>query len=312
MSDTAATPHGGNRGQDPSPITTGPLPRDCDPSRHLDWRFRYAVHLVRNSSQRPITHEDPWVQEAINSCVACESGWEDREPTIVDQSIAAALELWQKDSLAKHLLEARLLAQENPQEIYERCHLSRLTIYAYLMLLFDVRGRERKGIWFLHPRPTGKVESAEVWQFGFALKQMACFNPSEGLEAHIDVLCRLDGKTMADGIPDRGTPAFARELSIRQKLAAPLLPDTRPTKKLMDRLEEAAARDLLSGRTSSESIDLAIEILRKAKMPASLRKEIRQVRELCSQAAEVTAAAAEKGIAIESAFSMTADSNNRI
>ncbi|NQU24229.1 MAG: hypothetical protein HQ567_23350 [Candidatus Nealsonbacteria bacterium] len=274
--------------QDASPDNT--IPRDCDPSRHLDWRFRYASHLVRNSSQRPITHEDPWIQAAVDFCVAHKSGWEDREPTIVDVSIATALELRQEDSLAKHLLEARLIAQEQPQEIYERCHLSQLTICAYLMLLFDVRGRDRKAIWFSHPRPTGKIESAEVWHFGFALKQFACFHTSEELNDHIDVLCSLDGKTMADGLPDRATAALGQELASRQALAKSLLPDNRPTKELLQRFDEAVVGDLLAGRSSSESIDLAIEILRKAKIPAELRKEIRRVRELCSQAAALATA----------------------
>ena len=213
----------------------------------------------------------------------------------MDVSIAAAWELWQEDSLAKHLLEARLLAQEDPEEIYARCHLSQLTICAYLMLLFDVRGRDRKGIWFLHPLSIGKPTGSPVWHFGFALKQFACFHISEDLNDHIDVLCRLDGKTMADGLPDRATAAFGQELAIRQTLAKPLLPNTRPMNELLQRLEEAAVSDLLAGRSSSESIDLAIEILRKAKIPVALRKEIRRVRELCVQAAALAATAQPPG-----------------
>jgi hypothetical protein len=288
------------------------IPRDCDPNRHLDWRYRYAVHLVQNSSQHPITHEDPWVQANIDYCLACDSNWEDRNPTIVDVAIGTALELWKGDSLAKHLLEARLLAQEQPQAIYGQCHLSLGTICSYLMLMFDVRGRDRKGIWFLHPSSAGKIAGSKVWHFGFALKQYACRQTTEDIEDHIEVLCRLDGPTMADGLPARTEPAFGQELLIRQTLAEPLLSDTRPVKKLMDRFQEAAIRDLQHGRSSSESFDLGVEILQKAKIPAALRKEIQRERELCSQAAEVTAAAAEKGIAVESLCSMTTDSHNRI
>jgi hypothetical protein len=230
----------------------------------------------------------------------------------VDVSIAAALELWQEDSLTKHLLEVRLLAQEQPQEIYERCHLSLGTICAYLMLLFDVRGRDRKGIWLLHPLSVGTLAGSEIGHFAFMLKQMACFETGEDLKDCIDVLCRIDGKTMADGLPARTEPAFVQELLIRQTLAEPLLPDTRSMKKLMQRFEEAVAGDLLCVRSSSESFDLGVEILCKAMIPAALRKEIQRERELCSQAAEVTAAAAEKGIAIESLCLMNTDSHNRI
>ena len=67
-----------------------------------------------------------------------------------------------------------------------------------MMLLFDVRGRDCKGIWSLHPLSSGKIADSEVGRFGFALKQTACFNTSEDFEAHLEVLCRLDGKTMSE------------------------------------------------------------------------------------------------------------------
>jgi hypothetical protein len=264
------------------------IPTDCDPSRYLDWRLRYAAHLIQNNSQSPITLKDPWVQAALDYLIADRSGWEDRKPNILDVAIAAAQELKQEGSLAKSLLEARLLSQEDPEEICDRCHLSKLTICAYLMLLFDVRGRDRKGIWLLRPLSNGAATDSAIGQFGFALKHLACFKTSEDFEAHVDALCRLEGKTMADGLPDRATPGLIQELTLRLTLANSLLPDTGRTHSLLQRFDTAVMNDVKNGQPSDETINLGIEILQKAKIGKSLRAEIEQLRRFC-QPAEVAA-----------------------
>ena len=257
-------------GQDPSPSPIGPLPPDCSPDRFLNWRLRYANHLAEHTTARPIQHEDPWVQVAANTFACQFDGPVEPEPTPVNFAIAEALQLYQSDTLERHVLEARLLVQEEPEEIAQRSRLSLLTITAYAHLVFDVRGVDRKGKWFMQQlRIAGPIQNADIATMGHALKQIACFNTSEDLEDHIDVLCRLDGKTMAEGLPDRVAPEYARELGARQALATPLLPTTGPVNRLLQQFEDAAQRDLLAGQTSSESVDLAIEILRKAKIPAA-------------------------------------------
>jgi hypothetical protein len=130
--------------------TDDAIPRDCDPNRFVDWRWRYAAHLVQHADSQPIQHEDPWVQAAVDFSVAHQHGWKNRELAETDFAIYEALVMWQNGSLIKDLLEARLLAQEEPEKIAQRSHLSELAIMAYAQLMFDVHGRDRKGIWALH------------------------------------------------------------------------------------------------------------------------------------------------------------------
>jgi hypothetical protein len=109
--------------------------------------------------------------------------------------------------------------------------LSVLTITAYANLMFDVRGADRRGIWFLRRlRPAGPARNPKIWMMGNHWKEIVCFKTDEELEDYIDVLCGLDGKTMADGLP-RSAPEFGKEFSIRHTLAEPLLPRGRPTRR---------------------------------------------------------------------------------
>jgi len=251
------------------------------------------------------------VQAAANVFACQLDGQGEFEPTPMNLAFGEALLLSQADTLERHVLEARLLVQEDLEEIAERSRLSLLTITAYAHLMFDVCGVDRKGIWLLQQGQfAGPIQNADIWMVGHTLKQIACINPSEAFETHVDVLCRLDGKTMADGLPDRATPEFARELGIRQALAQPLLPNTRPMRKLMQRFEEAATSNLVAGRTSNEAIDIAVEILSKAKIPVALRKEIRRVRELCSQAASLVGASANGNHETAQVCSIATDSDN--
>ncbi len=290
IADIPPIPESDKPGQDPSPITIRSLPPDCSPDRFLDWRLHYANQLAQHTTLRPIQHEDSWVQAAANAFARQLDGRGEPEPTPMYLAIAEVLQLYRSDALERHVLDARLLVQEEPEEIARRSRLPLSTITAYARLVFDVRGVDRKGKWFMRQlRFAGPGRNADIGTVEHTLKQIACFNPSETLEAHIDVLCRLDGKTVADGLPERATAALGRELAIRQTLAKPLLPDNRPTEKLLQRFDEAALRDVLGGRMSSESIDLVIEILRKAKIPAKLHKEIERLRQSCIPAEDATA-----------------------
>jgi len=250
-------------------------PPDCDPNRYLDWRLRYAMHLVNSGI---VVHEDPWIQAAIDFQVACSSRAEARQPTDTERSIYDALRLWQSDSLARYLLEARLIAQQSPEMIARRSAESPEVIEAYANLAFDVRGADRKGIWLAYPLSSGMVFDTDLWRFGFALKQAAFFDTSEQLESMIDVLLRVKGKTLFAGLPPRSAPQFARELTGRLDLAKFLLPDNSATARLLERHSEACLSDLIAGRVSQPTIDLALKVLRRARVPESLREEIQRVR----------------------------------
>jgi len=208
-------------------------------------------------------------------------------PTPVNFAMAEMLNLSQMDSLERYVLEARLLVQEDPQEIAERSHLSVLTITAYSELVFDVRGRDRKEKWLVGwLRPAQPTPDTAVAGMGGTLKHMACFGTNENLEEHIQSLYRLDGRTMADGLPDQPASEAARELASRIPLAKSLLPNTAAMEKLLQRFDEASMNDVEAGRQSIETFHIGIQILRRAKIPAALRNDIRRVRELRTQAAE--------------------------
>jgi RNase P protein component len=64
-----------------------------------------------------------------------------------------------------------------------------------------------------------------------------------------------------------------------------LLPNTAAMEKLLQRFDEAGMNDVQAGRQSVETFRIGIQILRKAKIPAALRNDIRRVRELRTQAA---------------------------
>jgi hypothetical protein len=104
---------------------------------------------------------------------------------------------------------------------------------------------------------------------------------------------------MADGLPERATAVLGRELATRLALAKFLLPNTDPIRRLLQRFDGAGMNDLRAGRQSFETFDIGVQILRKAKIPAALQKEIRRVRELRSQAATPSAVAEPPSTAAE-------------
>ncbi len=267
---------------DPPLLADESYPPHCDPSSYLDWRFRYASHLVDTSAGEPITHDDEWIQAVIDFNVAHLTGWKSRKHTAVDEALYYAADLRQTDSLEAHLLEARLLAQQTPEEIHSRCSLSTQTITAYSKLHFDVCGIDRKGIWILNPLTLANVPRTDVWGIGSALKKNACFNTSEDFELLVNVLRGLDGKTLASEMPPRTDPTFPLQIKHRFTLAKSLLPDTKPTQRLLARIDEAVLRDVQAGHTTKETVDLFLKALGKAKLPIGLCKEVQQLRDPCT------------------------------
>jgi hypothetical protein len=281
------------------PSAAKSIPADCNPDQYLDWRLRLGKHLAEQTDERPIKHDDPWVQEAVNFFITCRDHDDDHEPPLVHLAIAEAVGLSQADTLERHVLEARLLAQQTPDEIYRRCQFSLTTITAYAMLLFDVRGHERMRVWFRRRLATPPVGNLRLWQLTVILKNTGAFDGTDALEKLVDCLCRLEGPTLADGLPDRADPAIAEELLVRQKLAGPLLPRTRTMQKLMEQFGQAVENDLLAGRSSAEGFAAGIAILSKAKIPVALRKEIEKLRRHCSEASASTVNAEPAGDPME-------------
>ena len=286
--DKDAGPNGGGR-------TTSTIMPDCSPQRFLDWRLRYAYHLAEDANQLPIEHEDPWAQEAAQLIYAGFLGDRAYKPTCRQWHIRQALSLHNSGSLVETVLQARLLSQQTHGDIAAKCRIDLLTIEAYATLLFDVRGHDGVRRWFQQRLASSPRPNLTIWQIGMTLTSCGAFEGPEALEQYVAVLCRLEGPTMADGLPDRSSPRFPTELQLRQALADPLLRRSRPTAQLMERFEQATRRDVRVGGISDESVELGIEILQKAKISASLRKEITRLRENCTPRREQSAAAEAAG-----------------
>jgi hypothetical protein len=258
---------------------TSTITPNAGPRRSLDWRLRYAYQLAQEADTGLPSHEDPWIEEAAQLIHTGFLGNRSHRPTPRQWHFKQALDLHGSGSLVEKVLQARLLSQHEPQEIAAKCHIHPQTIEAYASLLFDVRGQDGVRRWFPQqfrkpPRP-----NLMIWQIGMVLTTTGAFEGPEPLERYVDVLCSLEGPTMADGLPARGSPRFSKEFQFRQALADPLLRRSRPMAQLMERFEQSALRDVQASHASDESVELGIQILRKAKIPAALRREIAGLRE---------------------------------
>jgi hypothetical protein len=277
MEDIHPTAEGLEMTTGPSPARPTALPPNCNPDQFLNWRLKYALHLTDYADGSRITHDDPWVQAMIDFRLVAQ--FHHRPPTETELAIHAATQLFASDSLAKHVLEARLLAQETPEEISARCELSPLIITAYSKLHFDVCGRERKAIWLMRPLASAVVADTEVARLGRRLKNLACFSSGEELERHISTLQRIEGGTLAAGLSEGGNSAWTEEIAQRLAVANHLLPMSRTAQRSLQQFVAAAAGDVQAQRTSPASIDLAMNVLRRVRIPAGIQRELRTMRE---------------------------------
>ena len=86
------------------------------------------------------------------------------------------------------------------------------------------------------------------------------------------------------GLPPRDDPDFAEEIVQRLALARMLLPISPSAERSLTGFNEAASSDVQTGRTSQESVDLALSVLRKVKLPVSLQRSLRASRSATGEA----------------------------
>jgi hypothetical protein len=273
------------------------LPPDCDPEKYLDWRCRYGYYLALNTAKRPIQHADPWVSHAANLLAVALKDRNGCRPTEVAHAIKDAGGICSSDTLVRQVLEARLLAQQSPSEIAGKCNLNQLTIEAYAALFFDVRGQRRTQVWFRTNFFALRPNNSLAWQLGSLVKSSIFTQGFAGIEDRIGVLLGLGGTTLADELPDRWSPSFPKTFRIRQEFAGPLLPRGRKTAQLYERFQQAAAADIAAGRLSDEAVAAGIDILRRAKLPRALQKQLEQLRQHCKTGAEAAVTAETAGAA---------------
>jgi hypothetical protein len=177
----------------------------------------------------------------------CRNGNGSRRPTDVDFAIKEAFEIYSSDTLVRQVLEGRLLAQQSPGEIASKCTLDQLPVEAYGAVCFDVRGHRRTQVWFRTNHLSLPPSNSLVWRLGAIIKGSILLQGHQGIEDRINVLLGLEGDNLADGLPERTSPEFAKTFLIRQEFAGPLLPRTRTASQLSDRFRQAAAADLSDG-----------------------------------------------------------------
>ncbi len=295
--DTEAITEKMEAGEERLAVPIESIPPDCSPEEHLDWRLRYAHHLVVESEGPPPPHEDKWLGHAVDFLTMCRNGNGSRRPTDVDFAIKEAFEIYSSDTLVRQVLEGRFLAQQSPREIASKCTLDQLTIETFGAVFFHVRGHRRTQVWFrtnhLSLPPSNSLASA----LGSIIKGSIILQGHQGIEDRIGVLLGLDGNNLADGLPERTSPEFAKTFLIRQEFAGPLLPQSRTVSQLYDRFRQAAAVDLSAGHSSEEAVSAGLEVLRRAKIPVALQKQLKQLRQHCS-AGEVVASPVETAGAV--------------
>lgn len=274
-SNTAAAPrHGSNRvGLFGPPATVEQCP---------NWRCILANELAQHAKDHPPTHDDPWIEATAGLVYASLHGTQDElVPTARQLHILQAFQLHRNGRLVTKVLECRLAGDESLDQIASRCNAHRDTIAAYAAILCDLSHHRRFQAWGtmqLNPinhtrRPVGPITTV--------LQSSFMFGGCEGLEEAVGVLCRLEGPTMADGLPAHDAPGFLKEFSRRSAFAQALLPRSKKNLELMYRFGEACRGEAPGAAMSAEAIDIGMEILRRVKIPEKLQEEIRQLREFC-------------------------------
>lgn len=262
------------------------------PEQCPDWRCRIAEQVARqaidNHDDTPPTHEDGYIHDVARLIHAMRRKDQDFRPTLRQWHILQAFTLRKRGMLAVTVLETRLASRQSPEEIARTCSLDPQTIAAYAALLCDLSEPPRQHVWNRQRLMPSFEANKHVDAIDALLQRRLMLGGLEAVEQSIAVLCRLEGPTMAAGLPELNTRGFVQELIDRLDLAQVLLPRGKTAAGLMERLEIARRHRSDQSGMSDEAIDIGYQVLAKAKIPKPLQKEIDQLRAFC-QPAEGTA-----------------------
>jgi len=244
------------------------------PDSHPDWRWQKASRWY-NTGVGGDT-DDPWVIGAVAVLLAVQTRSTVPQLPAELHPTVQAIQLHARDALEKQLLEARLLAQQDDQEIAARCGTTPDLIAAYAALFFDVRGPGRKQVWLAGQFFGGTVPSGCHGQLGDALKQRAFFVGSQAVEELIEVMFTLDGRTVAACT----APDLPEEsLMTRFELAIALLPFSHE-----GIVWRSIVRDgYMRGLQPCIPVAVAWTVLERAKISGKLRRQIKQLAKHQSQ-----------------------------
>ena len=250
-----------------------------------DWRYQTAAQIAQqaidNDDHRPPTHADAWIQDAARIIHAALRNDPAFRPTVRQWHILEAFTLKKRGLLAVSVLEARLASRQRPEEIARLCSLQPETIAAYTALLCDLSEPCRWQTWGRQRLMPSLGANKHVAAIDALLQRTLMLGGLEALERSIAVLCRLEGPTLADGLPERTAAGFLQQWSLRLDVALAWLPMNRTNARLLDRLETARRNRPGNHRLGDEVIDVGCQVLAKAKIPKPLRKAIAQLHGFC-------------------------------
>lgn len=245
-----------------------PDPNACFPKHSPAWRWNVATYVCDWYSGDPPNSDDPWVQEAATFLRQCLRGWSDAasEPTETQHDIADACRLCLGGAVQLAILKARLLADESPSVIEQRSGIPARVVETFEKLLFNVSQREcRDQICFSLVRPDRLLQKPDI---GSYLLMKTRTTGAEGLERTVALLGRLDGRTMADGLPAEHSDESLAEISLRLDLAAGL--------RLLKKKQLKQLGSLMPCRTAAANAEPGMqvtldEILSDVRVPKDIR-----------------------------------------
>ncbi len=269
-----------------------PFPPKCNPARHLDWRWQCVMHLIRYSPSRPFKHEDELVRMVAERVTdeRTTPGVHGNDKTY--QGIAEACQIADVPTLERDIMEACLLAQQEPAKIAARVRFSPWFIAVYAVLFFDVWG-DKKGLWMTGSPSRSAFSLHPDRKLGSAIKMFALTNNSGLLNQALDVVFGLEGTTMADGLPDSESTADQLEFMIRLSLAEYMQPRRSRKRSLKRSFGSWQTKEPEIGIEAppdavEDSPDRKRQFLRRARLKKSLRREIQQLREYVHQGTEAS------------------------
>jgi hypothetical protein len=118
------------------------LTKKC-PFRPPAWRWLQAAYRLDHPEDSFRPSKDRWIERAMRIQLGLAAGKSRKDLMRRDREVRHCLrayDLWQDESsLAKAVIEARILADETADEIAKKFGMSRRTIEVYEKLFFDVR-----------------------------------------------------------------------------------------------------------------------------------------------------------------------------
>ena len=207
--------------------------------RPLNWRLLAVRHLLAEAGEELPSHEDAWIHDLAQLCHFGRLKDKSLVLTARHHALRNALRLKDNVSLTTEVLEARLLAGLPSAWIAAHSNIPLDTIAAYTALFFDVGLPNPTHRWFQGFLANLNTRNRTIWELGVYLKNTGILLGAVVMEHAICLLSNLNGPTLADGLANPGTPAFAIDVMTRGSIATCLLRSPKQQKRLQTCLGSA-------------------------------------------------------------------------